>query len=180
MAFPLATAIGTGTGVLTGLASQLFSGESEQDKALKDIIARIKGLQGYSEQEMERSVSDFSKAGNVSVLSLANTLAYSGSKRQNLLNTATANLVPQVAFEGIKQKYNMLAYNKGLEQNKLSMELSAIQGLDDSTAQEDFFATLGLGLQGGQIGTQIDDLLKYDPTKKLTQENELLLRNLRI
>ena len=150
--------IGGAIGLGTGLLSMLFSGESEQSKAMKDLIAKIKQVQGYSRAEIDNSASQYDKAGQSAIMQTANDIAIGAVGRQNAQNAMVARMVPTVAMMGANRRANMEDYNKNLEIQKLQMEGQAIQGLSQDTPQQNFLTTVGLGIKGFQLGTQVDDL----------------------
>ena len=161
--------VGGAIGLGTGLLSMLFSGESEQSKAMKDLIAKIKQVQGYSRTEIEQSANQYDKAGRTAIMQTANDTAVGAIGRQNAQNAMVARMVPTVAMMGANRRANMEDYNKNLEVEKLQMEGQAIQGLSQDTPQQNFLTTVGLGIKGMQLGMQYDDLNRANaPIESIT------------
>jgi Zn-dependent oligopeptidase len=147
---------GISTGV--GLLSNLFKDDDEQSNAYKSLLSRIKQIQGYSKAEVDSSVNDYNKAGRTAIADTMNNYAIGGVGRQNMQNAAVAKMLPQISMLGTQRKNQMLDFNKELEVKKLAMEGQAIQGLSSDSTQDTILSAAGMGLQGFQIGTQLESL----------------------
>lgn len=149
---PIGTAVGAGVGLLTGLVGGLFSDESEQTKAVRDLMQRLKQIQGYTRAEIERSASSFDRAGTTAIASAANNYAIGARGKQNFTSAAVARMLPQVSMLGAQRRAQMEDYNEQLEFKKIQGEASLVGGLDSDSPQDDFLTTMGLAIQGAQIG----------------------------
>lgn len=152
--------IAAGISAGVGLLSSLFSDDDEQSKAYKDLLGRIKQIQGYSKSEIDSSVNDYNKAGRATLADAANNYAIGNNQRQGMLNASVAKMIPNIAGLGAQRKAQMLDFNKDLEVKKLSMEGQAIQGLSSDSTQDTILSATSMGLQGYQIGSQIENMNK--------------------
>lgn len=142
-----------GAGV--SLLSNLFSGESEQEKAIKAINAKINSVKGFSSEDMVRRSRIIENAGNTSVMSAANNFAIRGGDRQGLVTAGLSGILPQVSSAIAEQRIKDEDFNKNLPFLQAQAMMGTVPYTDADTPQSDFLSSVGLGLNVAGVADQI-------------------------
>lgn len=147
--------ISMGIGIGVSLLSNLFSGESEQEKAIKAINAKINSVKAFSSEDMVRRSKIISNAGNTSIMSAANDFAIKGGSKQNFVQTGVSRMLPQVASMIASQRIKDEDYNQNLPLMQAQAMAGMVPMMDQDTAQSDFLTTMGTGLKMSGVADEL-------------------------
>jgi hypothetical protein len=155
---PLTMGIGFGVSLL----SNLFSGESEQEKAVKAINAKINSIKAYSSEDMVRRSKLISNAGNTAIMSTANDFAIKGGSKQNFVQAGVSRMLPHMAELVAKQRIKDEDYNQNLPLLQAQAMTGTLPYESKDSDQSNFLSTIGLGLKFAGVADQMFQGFNFD------------------